>query len=66
MTARQSQSKHASIYMLNGFYFCPKLARNYDTMPLEFLKTVIDIIFESVKIILNIHVHVHKLMLNYS
>ena len=26
---------------LNGFYFCPKLARNYNIVPFETLKVII-------------------------
>ena len=41
MTTRQSESNHASIYVLNGFYFCPKLPKNYNILPLEPLRIII-------------------------
>ena len=41
MTTRQSESNHASIYVLNGFYFCPKLPKNYNILPSEPLKIII-------------------------
>ena len=52
MTTSQSESNHASIYMLNRFYYCLKLARNYIIVPFEFLKIIIDMkaFFASVKI----------------
>ena len=43
MTARQSEPKHVSIYMLNGFHFWQKLARNYHHA-FEFSKIVIAVI----------------------
>ena len=41
MTKRQSESNHASIYGLNGLYFCPKLPKNYNILPLESSKIII-------------------------
>ena len=47
MTTRQSESNHASIYMSNGLYFCPELARNDNFAPIESLN---ESLFASVKI----------------
>ena len=41
--------------MLNG-YFCPKLARNYNIVPFEFLKIIIDI--KAFLKVLKLYVHV--------
>lgn len=57
MTTRQSESNHASIYMSNGLYFCPKLARNDNFAPIESLKIIIEMKAYLQASKLNVHVY---------